>query len=198
MKFALLMPVLCLWASCGNHAAPEAKQPPGLKPVKILQFYAGSGTVARGGQVLICYGVENAKTVRLEPHIETIAPSFNRCFQYSPAATSEITLIATGADGSESSKTLEITVAGVAQPPKGQLILFFVSSGKSVAPGQQVTLCYDTRNASSVKIEPSSVDRKLAAKDCVAEQVTRKTKFTLIARGANGEQDRESLQVDVK
>ena len=198
MKFALLIPALCLLASCGNRAAPEAKQPLGPQPVKILQFYAGSGTVARGEQVLICYGVENAKTVRLEPHIETIAPSFNRCFQYSPAATSEIKLIATGADGSESSKTLEITVAGVAPPPKGQLILFFVSSGKSVVPGQQVTLCYDTRNASSVKIEPSPVDRKLAAKDCVAEQVTRKTKFTLIARGANGEEDRESLQVDVR
>ena len=198
MKFALLMPALCLLASCGNHAAPEAKQPLQPESVKILQFYAGSGTVARGEQVLICYGVENAKAVRLEPHIETIAPSFNRCFQYSPAATSEIKLIATGADGSESSKTLEITVAGVAPPPKGQLILFFVSSGKSVARGQQVTLCYDTRNTSSVKIEPSPVDRKLAAKDCVAEQVTRKTKFTLIARGANGEEDRESLQVDVR
>ena len=198
MKCAMLMPALCLLASCGNRAAPEAKQRLPPEPVKILQFYAGSGTVARGEQVLICYGVENAKAVRLEPHIETIAPSFNRCFQYSPAATSEIKLIATGADGSESFKTLAITVAGVAPPPKGQLILFFVSSGKSVVPGQQVTLCYDTSNSSSVKIEPSPVDRKLAAKDCVAQQVTRKTKFTLIARGANGEEDRESLQVDVK
>ena len=97
MKFALLTPALCLLASCGNRAAPEAKQPSGLKPVKVLQFYAGSGTVARGEQVLICYGVENAKTVRLEPPIEKIAPSFNRCFQYSPSATSEIKLIATSA-----------------------------------------------------------------------------------------------------
>lgn len=197
MKFVLLTPALCLLASCGNHAAPEAKQPPGPQPVKILQFYAGSASVARGEQVLICYGVENAKDVRLEPPIERITPSFNRCFQHSPAATSEIKLIATGADGSVSSKTLQLTVAGVAPHPKGQLILFFVSSGRSVAQGQQVTLCYDTRNASSVRIEPSPTDRKLSTKDCVTAQVSHKTKFTLIASGVSGEQDRESLQVDV-
>ena len=198
MRVECLIPALCLLASCGNQPAPEAKQPPPPQPAKITQFYSGSPTVARGEQVLICYGVENAKTVRLEPPIEQIAPSFNRCFQHSPTATSQIKLIATGADGVETSQTLEIRVAGVAKPPKGQLIRFFVASGKSVAPGQQVTLCYDTRNASSIRIDPSPTDRKLSAKDCVTAEVAQKTKFTLIARGAAGEEDRESLEVDVK
>lgn len=197
MKSAWLTLALCLLASCANRASPDAKQTPPPPAAKILQFYAGSSTVARGGQVLICYGVENATAVRLDPPIEQINPSFNRCFQYAPATTSEIKLIATGAGGSASSKTIQIAVAGVAPPPRGQLILFFVSSSNSVIPGQQVTLCYETRNARSIRIEPSPMDRKLSPKDCVTEQISQKTKFTLIAGGPNGEQDRESLQVDV-
>ena len=197
LKLLRLFPALVILASCGKQPAPEAQQVAPSKTAKILQFYAGSPTVARGEQVLICYGVEDAKSVRLEPPIEQINPSFNRCFQYAPAATSHIKLIAAGADGTERSKTIEVAVAGVASPPKGQLILFFVSSGKSVPAGQRVTLCYETRNASSVRIEPAPTDRKLSGKDCVTAEVKQKTRYTLFATGPNGIQDRESLQVDV-
>lgn len=196
-KFVGLFPVLAVLASCGKQPATEAPQAAPSKPAKILQFYAGSPTVARGEQVLICYGVEDAKTVRLDPPIEQITPSFVRCFQHAPSATSQIKLIATGADGAEVSKSIEITVAGVAAPPKGQLILFFASSSKSVPAGQQVTLCYETRNASSVKIEPSPTDRKLSGKDCVTAEVKQRTRYTLVASGPGGVQDRESVQVDV-
>lgn len=197
MKYTWLTPALCLLASCANHSGPEVASIPPPPPVKILQFYAGSAIVARGEQVLICYGVENAKAVRVEPPIEQITPSYNRCFQHSPTATSEIKLIATGANGLESSKTLQLKVAGVAPAPPGQLILYFVSSGRSVAAGQEVTLCYETRNASSIRIEPSSTDRKLTPKDCVTEKIVKKTQFSLIAEGRKGERDRASVQIDV-
>src|SRR6266571_4360107 len=34
--------------------------------LKILSFYATVGAVARGERALVCYGVANAKTVRIE------------------------------------------------------------------------------------------------------------------------------------
>jgi len=60
-----------------------------------------------------------------------------------------------------------------------------------------VTLCYQTQNATSVKIQPDSADRTLPVKGCVTEHVNEKTQFTLIASGAGGKQDSESVTVSV-
>jgi hypothetical protein len=199
MKHAWLPIAICLLAACGKQEAPVAKQPPQPKPVQILQFYPSNTQVARGEHALVCYGVENAKAVRLEPPIEQIVPAYIRCFQYSPQKTTEIKLVATGADGSEVSKAIQIAVVGVASAPKtkSDLIVSFVSSAKTVAPGQEVTLCYETRNATAVKLEPSETAGPLPLKGCVSQHVKGRTQFTLIASGAGGKQDRESLTVSV-
>jgi hypothetical protein len=199
-KYAWLPIAICLMVACGKkQEAPEAKEPPPPKPVQILQFYPSNTQVARGEHVLVCYGVENAKTVRLEPAIEQIVPAYIRCFQYSPQKTTEIKLVATGADGSEVSKSFQVAVVGVAPAPKTKsgLIVSFVSSAKTVAPGQEVTLCYETRNATAVKLEPSETGGPLPLKGCVSQHVKGKTQFTLIASGPGGKQDRESLTVSV-
>jgi hypothetical protein len=199
-KFALLLISAFVLTSCGSKPAPAASQDAAAaKPVTILQFYPSSNQVPRGQQTLICYGVENAKSVRLEPPIEEIVPSMTRCIPYSPKASSEIKLIATGSDGSEVSKSFQIDVvaaaAGSNTKKSGGLIVSFISSAKSVAPGQEVTLCYQTQNATSVKIQPDSSGRTLPVKGCVTEHVSQKTQFTLVASGADGKQDQESVTV---
>jgi hypothetical protein len=201
MKFAFLAAAACLLTACGSSSpgpAPAAKEE-APKPAKIVQFYSSSKTVAPGQQVLICYGVENAKSVRLDPPIQQITPSYIRCFQHGPTASSEYKLIATGADGTEVTKSIKIDVGGAAPSPKGgDVIVSFVPSAKSVPAGQEVTLCYDTRNASSVKIEPESSGRTLPVKGCISEKVSKTTKFTLTAQTADGKQDHESLTVSVQ
>jgi hypothetical protein len=199
MKFACLVTAACLLAACGSSPGPApAVKEEAPKPAKILQFYSSSNTVARGQQVLICYGVENAKSVRLDPPIEQITPSYIRCIQHAPTTSSEYKLIATGADGTEVTKSIKIDVGGAAPSPKGDVIVSFVASAKSVPAGQEVTLCYDTRNASSVKIEPESSGRALPVKGCISEKVSKTTTFTLTAQTADGKQDHESLTVSVQ
>jgi hypothetical protein len=199
MKFACLAVAACLLAACGSSPGPApAVKEEAPKPAKILQFYSSSNTIARGQQVLICYGVENAKSVRIEPPIEQITPSYIRCIQHAPTTSSEYKLIATGADGTEVTKSIKIDVGGAAPSPKGDMIVSFVASAKSVPAGQEVTLCYDTRNASSVKIEPESTGRALPVKGCISEKVSKTTKFTLTAQTADGKQDHESLTVSVQ
>ncbi|MGO9097044.1 MAG: hypothetical protein ACLQGV_17710 [Bryobacteraceae bacterium] len=63
---------------CLPHGAQavERKRLPTPPPefgseVKILQFYASPSVVAKGQQAILCYGVANAKTVRLEPTTES-------------------------------------------------------------------------------------------------------------------------------
>ena len=79
--------------------------------VKILQFYASQPELKRGERVLICYGVLNAATVRIEPPIEELKPALSRCLETSPARTTTYTLSAEGADGSRAraSFTLRVT-----------------------------------------------------------------------------------------
>src|SRR6266852_4107674 len=43
--------------------------------VGITQFYARSGEVTAGDRNLICYGVRNARSVRIEAPVETLMPS---------------------------------------------------------------------------------------------------------------------------
>jgi hypothetical protein len=77
--------------------------------VKIVQFYASTGTIARGGKALLCYGVLNAKMVRLDPPVEKVWPSMSRCFDVRPDGTTHYTLTAEGADH-KVSESLDITV----------------------------------------------------------------------------------------
>lgn len=67
--------------------------------LKIVQFMASPGVVHRGGRALVCYGVVNAKSVRIDPHIEDIGPALSRCLEVFPKHTTEYKLTAQDAEG---------------------------------------------------------------------------------------------------
>jgi hypothetical protein len=78
--------------------------------VKIIQFYSGNGAIAKGGTTQICYGVVNAKELRLDPPVEKVWPSLSRCFDVAPLKNTHYTLTAEGADRKAVSESLDITV----------------------------------------------------------------------------------------
>lgn len=75
--------------------------PPGAPrgPVKILQFYASVGLLEPGQKAKLCYGVENAKSVKISPALDGIYPSFNHCVEIGPSKTTHYTILAEGFDG---------------------------------------------------------------------------------------------------
>ncbi|MGB9243457.1 MAG: hypothetical protein WCC03_08900 [Candidatus Acidiferrales bacterium] len=75
---------------------------------KILNFYATPPLVNAGDAVQLCYGVSNAKTVKLEPQANPVWPSVSRCVDVAPKKTTEYTL--TIEDGNGNSKTSTLTV----------------------------------------------------------------------------------------
>ena len=85
-----------------NGAAPG--------PVKILQFYSSVGSIRAGEKALLCYGVENAKSVRIAPLMEGEAPSSNRCLEVSPLHTTHYTILAEGFDGHIAMQSLTLPV----------------------------------------------------------------------------------------
>jgi hypothetical protein len=82
--------------------------------LEILDFY-GTPSIARGANALLCYGVVNAKSVRLDPPQENVWPALSRCFNVSPARTTRYTLTAGSANGQTVSRSFEVKV----QPSPG-------------------------------------------------------------------------------
>jgi hypothetical protein len=86
---------------------PMAKYGSGIR---IVQFYSASREIARGGNTLLCYGVVNAKAVRLDPPVDKVWPAESRCFSVAPAGTTRYTLTAEGTDHKTAAESIEIVV----------------------------------------------------------------------------------------
>lgn len=71
----------------------------GGESLKILNFYLNPEVVPRGTKGRLCYGVANAKSVKLDPSFEPIWPSLGRCIEISPTGETTYTLTATDAQG---------------------------------------------------------------------------------------------------
>lgn len=82
----------------------------GGKELAIQSFYATPGTISRGETVQLCYGVANAKTVKLEPQSNPVWPSYARCVDVTPAKSTTYTLTIADAGGNTKSQTLEVKV----------------------------------------------------------------------------------------
>ena len=78
--------------------------------VKILQFYTRAREIAPGEKALVCYGVVNAASVRLDPPVELVWPAVSRCFEVAPVRKTKYTLTAEGTDQTSVSASLEIAV----------------------------------------------------------------------------------------
>jgi hypothetical protein len=82
----------------------------GGKELDIQSFYANPGAIHRGEPVQLCYGVANAKTVKLEPQPNPVWPSYSRCVDVTPTKTTIYTLTVQDTAGNTKTQTLEVRV----------------------------------------------------------------------------------------
>ena len=82
----------------------------GGKDLAIQSFYASPGAIHKGDSVQICYGVANAKTVKLEPQPNAVRPSYARCVSVSPAKSTTYTLTVSDVSGNTKTQSLQVTV----------------------------------------------------------------------------------------
>jgi hypothetical protein len=76
----------------------------------ILHFYASPPAVRRGEAAQLCYGVSNAKAVRLNPPDGAVWPSHNRCLSLTPTRTTTYTLTIEDAGGHTRTASLTLQV----------------------------------------------------------------------------------------
>lgn len=80
----------------------------GSGEIKFTTFGADSGVLKRGESTELCYGVMNAKTVKLDPPVEQAKPTYHHCVEIAPKTTTTYTI--TAEDGRGNSKSESITV----------------------------------------------------------------------------------------
>jgi len=82
----------------------------GGKEFAILSFYASPTVIRRGESAQLCYGVANAKTVKLEPRSQPVWPSVAHCVDVSPNKSTTYTLKIEDAAGKTQSQDVEVKV----------------------------------------------------------------------------------------
>jgi len=103
-------------------------------PVRILRIYASTGSIALGDKAQLCYGVENAKAVRISPSIDPVLPATNRCFEIVPDHTTHYTILAVGFDGRIDHRSITLVVeTAPAQSPTRTNLAALPSDGRQVA-----------------------------------------------------------------
>jgi hypothetical protein len=188
----------CILAACGSadRKSPGSAPTAATEP-KITQFYARNPAISTGETALICYGVENAKSVWIEPggggSRQELSPALSRCVEMQPTGRTTYTLTAEGTDGKQVKQDVTIGVG----PPKVKILNVNVSSVE-VSPGDTVTVCYTTANAQAVTIDPPGYKGGAAAKGCATHRPARTTTYKIAASGAAGDRDEESVTVRVR
>ena len=78
--------------------------------LKILDFYASPAVIRRGGHADLCFGVNGAKDVRIEPFVEKLHPALSYCLQVVPRKDTEYKLIAKDGAGHTATQSVRLTV----------------------------------------------------------------------------------------
>ncbi len=178
--------------STQSRRAQAYGSPDGDTGLAITQFYARSGEMTDGDSNLICYGVRDAKSVRIEPPVESLSPAVNRCFFVEPHRDTTYTLTAEGADGGQASESFRVRVK-----PAPAAILMFTTSERQIPRGEAVTVCYGVAHATTVRLEPNGWQLPPLAKNCTRFYPKASATYSLIANGEGGT-DRKAFAVTVR
>lgn len=191
-----------IWVLALRRQPPPAAAPASLpkeieevtaKGLKILHFYGHTPNVERGEHLIICYGVRGARAVRLEPPLEALSPSLNRCIAVQIEAATTFRLVAYGYGGAEVSASFSVNV--VPAPPR---IIFVGISQKEIRRGTSLALCYGVKHAVRVQLNPGGVSLPPSEKQCIQFYPVRTTEYTFLATGEDGRTDQEKFTITVK
>lgn len=165
--------------------------------VKILQFYAREGNLKEGSPTVLCYGVLNARGVRIDPPVEGVSPALSRCVEIAPMKGTRYTLTAEGNDGRSVSESFVLQVsADEATLP--QVTYFRVANHKMEGTRHLFTLVFGDKNGEEISIDPPVFPTLHGAPNgqfLVAPEKT--TTYTLTVAGKFGHKAERKLTVAV-
>ena len=181
-----------------DYRAAEFNRIYGGKEVKILQFYSEAPSAQEGERTLICYGVLNATSVRMEPPVAELTPAINRCIGVTETQATRYTLIAEGTDGQVVSASF-VLGAHADEDALPKITKFEVVNKKPDYAGRMVfLLSFAQNNGEEITIDPpafSTLHGSPYGQFYVAPEST--TTYTLTVKGKFGHQAQKKLTLEV-
>ncbi|MBV9760459.1 MAG: hypothetical protein JO340_07845 [Acidobacteriaceae bacterium] len=93
-----------------DHRQREAQTIFGSGGLSFRTWSADKGVVRPGETAHICYGIVDAKSVRIDPPVQQLKPSYLHCFDVQPKQTTTYTITADDGAGHTASQHLTIQV----------------------------------------------------------------------------------------
>jgi hypothetical protein len=193
----LLIPAALL---SGCTSPPPVQQKTSVPdPVKILAFYPRDAVVTEGEKTLLCYGVSNAASVRVDPPVDGVSPSLTRCVEIRPKVETRYTLTAVGSDGQSVSQSATVRI-GTDTSSLPRITSFKIEGTSKDYAGKTIyTLSFADQNAEEVSISPPvfpTLHGAPSGQFSVKPEKT--TTYTLSVKGKNGRVAQKQLTVEVK
>jgi hypothetical protein len=187
-----------LFTGCGS---PEVQQkaPAPDAAVKILAFYPREPIVTEGQTTLLCYGVSDAKSVRIDPPVEGVSPALSRCVEVRPKGETRYTLTAEGSDGKSVSQSVTVGV-GTDTAALPRITSFQIDGTQKDYSGKTIfTLSFADQNAEEVSINPPVFPTLHGAPSGqFSVKPDKTTTYTLSVKGKNGHVAHKQLTVEVE
>ena len=185
---------LTVLAGCGTPSKQPKRDKAVAPPPKITQFYVTPNVVRDGQPSKLCYSVEGAATVTLDPPVERVWPAYSRCFEVNPTKNTTYTLTAENAGGVKVTATTKATVG----PPSVRILEVSVNA-LEVHAGEAFPFCVTARHAVSWQLSGGHWRTPPGpAGGCAVDHPTKTTTYVITAVGALGETDTERVTATVK
>lgn len=160
---------------------------------RITAFYASPSNIPSGESGELCYGVENATEVKLDPPAGEVWPALTRCIPIQPRGATTYVLTAGNASGNVT-KTVHVGTAAA----RAKFLDVSVNAD-SVKPGGTVAFCYKAANAVNATGGPGKfVAQGSANKGCVMDNPRQTTTYRLTIRGESGDTEQREITVKVR
>ena len=169
--------------------------PPGPSP-RVLSFSVNPTTIRPNDQSELCYEVENAASVRIEPNIGERKPATKECLTVTAAQTTTYVMTVVAADGTT---TLQQIILNVEEkPPLAEILRFEVQrqNGPGGSDDVQFRLCYEVRNAEHAEIDNEGGTVVLNRPNCQPIKPQQPTTYTLSATGSDNKEVTQQATAD--
>lgn len=182
-------------SACSREdAVPHTPELPGV--VRISQFYARDADIVEGKSTVLCYQVENARSIEIAPAVEELRPTpLPRCFTVAPDHNTTYVLTAQDSHGVAVRESAEVRVL----PDRENLpaISYFTKTPKPSADGSLYLLCFGVQNARRVEVTPPVVLPSAAPMGCFYVHPAKSTTYVLTAYGPRGRKAQDALHIEV-
>ena len=174
---------------------------PADNPPRIASFSVSPTTIPTNGQAQLCYEVENAQSVRIEPNVGERRPPTKECINVTSSETLTYSLTAFAANGKSTTQQATLTVEAAPTPPpvRPADITYFAVERRDGPAGAvpQLRLCYEVRYADHAEIDNDIGEVKLNSRDCRTITPQQTTTYTISATGADGTTKTRQVTADV-